>query len=387
MRRFVNELWRGLTEPSLAAVSAAIALALTLFGVCALTITPEMIADGTFVTFAGDDEAAITAAALSQAKTPLNRVNVVLIGSSASREALENVHGVELRVGPLLGIDGRDVTFRALTAGALTHVNAAALIDTLPPGFHGLVVLEISERNLALDQQESVWPRVGPRLPLDSPLHDQLLGRLGVPAPRRTGNLFIDHHDFFLARPAVLGLLWREPIVPAFHQIDGFPEPTAAQWDHIVAQAGEWMGDYDERSPINLDLYAWLIGHLQAHPKVGVALLQAMRNPNVTARAYAEPAAAAMWARYHADVDALAARTGVPIWRIAEDAMIDGSMYRDGAHVVVPEGRRRFTEDFARRIATWCAAASCVGPERARPGGAANPQGPAGPRGPAPVKP
>lgn len=385
MRRFLNEFWRGLTEPSLAAVGVAVALALSLFGICAFTITPAMIADGTFVTFAGDDEAALTAAALAQPKIPLNRVNLVLIGSSASREALENVHGVELRVGPLLGINGRDVTFRALTAGALTHVNAAALIDSLPPGFHGLVVLEISERNLALDQEESVRPRVGPRLPLDSPLHDQLLERLGAPPPRRTGNLFIDHHDFFLARPAVLELLWRGPIEPAFHQIDDFPEPTAAQWERIAAQAGEWMADYDERSPINLDLYQWLIGQLKARPKVGVALLQAMRNPDVSAKAYAEPAAAAMWARYRADVDALAARTGVPIWRIGEDAAIEGSMYRDGAHIVVPEGRRRFTEDFARRVADWCAATSCVAPERGPPRGAGQPEGP--PRGPAPVKP
>lgn len=364
MHRFFAELWRGLVGPSLAALLGAGLVSLATLGLCLRLITPELLLSGFFVTFSGDDEASLTAAALSSEQTPVNRMELALMGSSASREALESVHGVELRVASSLDLEPRDVTFRALTAGALTHVNAVALVDRLPKDFQGLIVLEISERNVSLSLREATDPIEGPRLPLDSELFDEAMVKLGVETPRRTGVLFLDHYRFFLARPGAIARLWRGPVEPAFHQIESFPAPTETEWVEIERRSTDWTRDYPERAPINLELYRWLIEHLLARPGVGVALLQAPRNPDISARAYANSEAGPMWARFRRDVEQLAARCGVPLWRIDEDLKLDGAMFRDGAHIDVAEGRRLFTEELARRVADWCANADCVAAPR-----------------------
>lgn len=211
-RAALQELWAGLTEPSTGAVAGALGVALACLVLCMALLTPALVADGMLVTWPGDDYAALAADVLRSSAAPRPVVNVVLIGSSASREAIEQPHRVELDLARALGVPPRTVRLRVFTAADLAAIEALAVVEQLPDGFADLVVVEVSARNVAVCPERLRALHRAPRLPFDGARAEDFLVEAGLVTPRwRTGNYFLDHHGFFLARPDALKYLHRPP--------------------------------------------------------------------------------------------------------------------------------------------------------------------------------
>lgn len=346
----------------------------------------DSVEQGVWITSPVDDHAALAAACLRLARGEPSPLEVVLIGSSASREALEQPHAVAFGLAAELGVRPKAVQAHGLFAGDLRPVELLSLADCLPPALDGLVVLSISPQ--ALSEPEAELDRLlqAPRLPLSSEALEGWMQAQGRPAPRHTGLPMVDHPAFFLARPQALGQLVRAtPVEPAFHQVDEMALPSQDAWEElIVPRLQEWVARYPERSEANLGLYAAMIQDLQRRG-AKVALQDAPRNPDALAQALRDPADRAMLDRYEADVAAFAEAHGAAWIQPQRGLTLSGQDFLDHSHIRTPEGRGLWTQALVRDLAAvlrasgWTPPPGWVGPPPTRPRGQPGPP-PGGPK-------
>lgn len=345
-----REFTAGLIRPSLAALCGAlvVAAALVLLGIT--FVTPKRLAGrlGDYILTSPSDEYAwLTVKALrihgSNDPTPA----VAVIGDSTTREAISGRSELEEALGRELG---RPAHAYVLSGGGLRAWEAAALTDQLPGHFHGLVVLEISPEALCLDQQFLGGLSHHPRLALDSAAFADELRIAGVRPRRRLGNYFLDHFEFFLARPRILVNLATHSIALHPHMVDHWREPTPQEWDRVISNMANWQADYAANHGANLAVYDRMIQRLRAGG-ISVALLEEVRNPRAEAQGYASAQARRMLEEYRTDVKRFADERGIAWWDLSKSASLLPDDFLDHTHLRSPAARQRFTRELAGRAA------------------------------------
>lgn len=351
-RSQARELLAGLTEPSLPSVLGALLVAVLLWSTAAARIGWDSVAEGWWLSSPVDDYAALAAECLSLQRAPMPVLPVVLIGSSASREALVDTHALSVKLGRELKLPPHEVSVHGLFAGDLRPVEMLALTACLPEGFDGLVLASISPQVLSEPESEIERLLAKPRLPLRSEAQRAWAEAHGHPGRAPTGVPLLDAPGFFLARPqALLNHRHALPPKPEFHQIENLPDPSAQAWTQlIVPRLRAWVKDYPERHAQNLSLYAALLEDLRARGAVA-ALEDAPRNPKALEQALAEPAERAVLDRYEADVAEFTENQGAAWLQPMAGLGLGGAAFKDHSHIDDWAAREAWTEALALGLA------------------------------------
>jgi len=344
--------WAGATLPSAPALAGSLLVCAGLWTLCAVTLDEALVASGRMVTFESDDYAAVAAEALRLRESPApSPTSVVVISASSTREAISSPDQLADEVARRAGVRGHTIRPVMFTAGAIAPVEALALSDWLPDDFSGVVVIALSARLLGFTADELQALVSKPRLPLRSPTLDAALPALGLtPRGHWSRNFFLDNSSFFLARPAALKSLRGKPPRPRFHQIGGLPDPTPEEWARLARRVRDWLLRYEAGRERNLALYARLAARLQERG-AEVAFVQSPRNPDVQARAMEDPAVAAAWETYRADVRRFADEVGAAFWDPGEAVRLAPDEFKDYSHLDRQGARERFTQALAKEIA------------------------------------
>lgn len=347
----MTAFWLGLTRPSRLALGGALVVAVAVWAACILLVGPDSVARRRIHVSHDDDFAEVAAVSLRLARPAPGSRWAVLIGSSATREAIVNPRALER------ALPGR-AQVAPMLAAAMTPVEMLALAEALPAGLSGVAVLEVAERHLATSPQENRDVIRVPRLPLDSAAVARLADAHGLARPRASvGNYFLDHAEFFLARPAAVGALFGRPAATyAWHQIDGMRPPTETDWRRLVNRSKAWLTRPEAVYGANEDLYVSVVGMLRDRG-LDVVLVRAPRNPAFLERLDADPEVRAARTAMEERLAALAARAGAPLWYVDTEAELDPQAFKDYTHLFRPEGRQRFTSTLARKLADRLAGA------------------------------
>lgn len=339
LRDFFVGLRHGALRPSPLALGLALLCAALSLGAAAALIDERALRGDWMATFDGDDYAFLAGAALRGATAPA-RPELVLIGSSALREAVSSPEG-------LAQITGYP-SARALTAGGLSHIEALQLVDQLSPNPTRVVVLELSERCLAMGLAESQALIDAPRLPLDGPTFEAGVAAAGLrPRAPRSSRLALRHARFFLARPQALRNLLDGPPGFAYHQADRLQAASAEDWARWERRLVGWYRALPAEAERNTLLMVKLIEGLRARGG-RVALVEPPRHPGLVERALKAEGGEAGFREGQQRARALAAAVGAPLWRPARG--VPAQEYVDYAHIATPLGRQRFTEALASAI-------------------------------------
>ncbi len=336
----------GATCPSLPALLGAILVAVGLFVLCVLRVTPDTMATpvGQLMTRkTADAFGQLTVRTLCLRQSPPQGMSVVLIGDSMVYQAIPQAQALEQALRAHLHAQ---VPVHILAAGSLTQWEALPLTDVIGDRIHGVIVLEISPFNIAMDRADRHDRIARPRLALDSPsfLAEAMLA--GEEPPRHTGNYFLDHYAFFATRvDSVL-------TVPAWYsqQTPALRNWTPSQWNRAESRIASWVKPYAHEAPRNMDVYARMINRLRQRPGIAVALLEGAENPrNETIAGQLIDTQA--YARYRQDIGQFAERIGVPYWDIAAMAQLTPDNFADYAHIANSLARRRYIGVLAEYLA------------------------------------
>lgn len=194
------EFRRGLSQPSIIACAGMLAVLVATAAAAILLVTPRNVASmnpGLLMSDPYDGYALLTCRALAAQRGGLPPDAVVLVGTSALEYAVSS----EAELGGIIGrVAGRDVHAEVLAGPAMTLWEFAALVENLPDGFHGDLVVCLTPLSLAADAAEFRRLATSFRLGFDSPYVRTKAGEFGLPLPRTTGIYFLDQAPFFAAR-------------------------------------------------------------------------------------------------------------------------------------------------------------------------------------------
>ncbi len=351
MRMWLGEFVWGATKPSLPALAGSILVAVALFAGCIFSITPELVGGagrGYFVRNDEDHYAGLTAEALHLGRTVPNAPSVVLIGASSTREAFSTKAELERL---LLEETGESFAVYNLTSDGITHWEVGALWDIIGGKFPGMIVVEVSPLNLSrnpadLEDMGRDW-----RFALDSPSFTEELRIAGVDIPERTGNYFLDHRRFFLARPVVLLNLLRGPIAIKPHRAEEWRTVSGAEFERAAARTGRWRETYRANREANVAVYDRLTARMTAGAEVKVLLVNSTRNPAADALNFATDEHRALLDAYEADAERLARGPGIDYADLRDEAALTPSDFVDASHIKSPEARSRYTRALAKHLA------------------------------------
>ncbi len=243
MRKQFEEFREGLLRPSRASLAGILIVAVAWFVVAAAAVTPEFVAvRGAPVLERLRDGGRITCSALRLRSSKERPPTVILIGASGFRRALTRPEDVAARLSARVG---RQIEVVDLTVGGMTVWEAASLMDCVPSGFHGVVVISFGPTMLSYSP-EDLAKRAGKiRFGLDTEAHDEELRRAGFEPPRRTGIYFIDHLDFLLAHRATWPHLLRKPSTRLGRINPWRPVRHGARSDRHRARIRARLDDYE----------------------------------------------------------------------------------------------------------------------------------------------
>lgn len=276
--------------------------------------------------------------------------HVAIVGTSATREAISDDRLLEAE---LEAVMGRPVEVHLLVAGSLYPLEYLVVADHVPPEAPGLVVLEVSERNLGLEPRTWHWLANNPRLPLHSPAYRERVALAGFRARPMIPGLYLSEHlDFYAARIFSRVAQRFEPIAYHLHAVDALASPSPQEWERMQANYEHWLRVYDTHQEQVLPIYQQLVGSIRERSHSSVAFLQAPRNPQFVqwVESRSQPAVV-LRSRYQAQIEQLAGDLGVPCWDLVDAAGVAPEGFRDHAHIRDPASRERYTRALARAIA------------------------------------
>lgn len=342
LRSSVGQFVAGATHPSLPALAGTILVAVGLFVVCLIEVSPRTMANPAaqvLVKKSRDQYGHLTLNALRLRQSPPQEDCVVIIGDSMIYQAIPRPQSLEQDLRERIG--GR-VAVRTLAAGALTQWEAIVLTDSVQDWLHGVVVLEITPFNLSMGGNAQRERIAQPRLAIDSPSLLDETRRAGQAPRRALGNYFLDHYSFFATRVD-------SPFqLPAWYSYPkhGLRTWTDAQWSASEPRFTSWVKGFERESPHNLEIYGRMIARLKQNPRIKVALLEGAENPRNQ-----ELAGRAAYAKYRMVVTEFARREGVPYLDISAAAQLEASDFADYAHLASSKARARYAKALAEGLA------------------------------------
>jgi len=349
---WIRELLGGAVQPSLPAVVGALLIATVLFVCCLTLLTPDLLgaADcGYFMVNWRDDYAYLTSAVLHITRGDSSKQMIAVIGASASRESIATG---DYFAGLMEEKLGQPFNVHQLTAGGLTHWEAAAVADCIAEHVRGVVVLEVSPGKMALPIRMFEGLVRQPRLALDSKAFDDEARLAGIKLPRRTGNFFLDHHGFFSARPAAVLNLLRGPVVPDFHQAETWRPISEEEWLKAEEALRQRIEGYAENSQRNFQVVERTIAQLREAGGIHVVLLEAVQNPRADQIMRDSPESRKSLEAYERDIRAFVKAWNVPYLNINAEAQLVPSEFIDTSHLRDAKAAERYTRVLASHLAS-----------------------------------
>jgi hypothetical protein len=351
MKRYWREFLRGATTPSAPALLGACSVCVLLFLLCLAFVTESLLASlpsGSFMTDAKDEFALLTGRSLALERGTPSGPGLVILGSSASREAFCVPGDLQAM---LAEATGGPVWAENLSCGGLNLWEIVTVLGNVPPEFRGVVAVEISPNTLSTGTGSLRKSLRSPRPALDaSALYDEAL-ILGSEVPRRTGNFFLDHYKFFVSRPLAIANLVFRPVEPVRHFAAGWTPPTPGEWDRAVGNIGRWRTAYVERSGLALGVLGRAVSRLRAGGDVRVLFVEALTNPAAMDQIMDSDEAREVRRLYLRDVAALADSLGCGYWDPMRTVELPPSDFIDQNHLKSDAARRRVSTALAVRVA------------------------------------
>ena len=187
-----------------------------------------------------------------------------------------------------------------------------------------------------------------PRLGFTSLAFDDEGRRAGIEVPRRTGNFFLDNHEFFFTRiPHGAVNLIAGPVERGHNRYVDRKPMTQASLDKEIERLRERLAGYEANVERNLGTLARLIARWRALGQTELAFLDSPVNPRLrglvmdegTRRAHRERIA--RFAREH----------GVHHWSLAKSAALEPDDFYDMTHLRTTAAKDRYTRALAERLA------------------------------------
>jgi hypothetical protein len=212
-REFWPAFREGATKASLPGVIGVVLLAGLHFATILLVVTEDRVAawpHETWMDNPQDHHAYVTVEALRMQRAEVAELGVAVVGSSSIRHAFEDHFAFRDRLTEAMD---EPVRLHFLPTGAQSLWESALLLDYLPEGFRGAVVIGVHPGRTVFDEAAlSEW-LANPRIGLQSETRVALRERLGLPRRDSTGSYWVDNIGFFSARQAVVlrNLWWGAP--------------------------------------------------------------------------------------------------------------------------------------------------------------------------------
>ncbi len=347
---FWRQLLEGATRPSGAGLLGTLGITALLMVLTAVLLRPGGLADHRWVAEPIDDFAWMAGNVVRYQQGSPEAFHLAVVGTSATREALSDGASLQAELSALMD---RPVEVHMLLAGSLYPLEFLVVADHVPPGVPGMVVVEVSERNLGLEPHTWHWLARNPRLPLHSPSYRSRAAAAGHPPRLMIPGVYLSEHvDFYAGRifPRVMQRF--EPIPYHLHPVDALGPPSEHEWGIMQSHYESYLRVYDAFQDQVVPIYEQIVATVHQRSASRVAFLQAPRNPRFTEMMQERSQPNRMLAdRYQAHVQQLAQDLGVPYWDIRGPAQIQPESFRDHTHIADPAARTRFTRALAEAVA------------------------------------
>jgi len=201
-KSYWNAFYRGVSQPSLAALAITLAIVPLLLASFFVFFTPGILAGPGYRYFmvdAYDTHTRVTHKVLALEPTPSPLV--ALLGSSTTLRCFESQSGLADSIHALSGVEP---VVRNLATDGQNTWEMAAIVDRLPAGQSGVIVIGVMPGILAYgtDELRDIVER--PRLGFVSAILDEAARENGLEVPNRTGLYSIDNIRFLAAHRHVL---------------------------------------------------------------------------------------------------------------------------------------------------------------------------------------
>lgn len=351
-RNYWQAFLDGATQPSLPALVGTLGVAVIIFGLMLTLLTPDLMATkgyGYLLTDPTDDYAYLTSETLRIRKAASSQTSVAVLGNSFFQEALE-ASSLERE---LQDQTHQPITVYKLTAGGLFLWEELCILDNLPQQFQGMVVLQMEPAFLAFERERLKGGITRhSRLALYCPAFDEEMQLARVSPPQWTGNYFIDHYKFFVARlPALLKNLLTGPVPWSDHNAEQWRLPTKLQWERAVKNLGQWQQSYHAYRTANFGVYARLLQRLHRSGQIQVALVEILVNPRARSLVFASSDTKSLYEEYQADMKRFAQEMNVPYLDFTDTTELHAHDFIDHIHLKSSQARQRYTVELARRLA------------------------------------
>jgi hypothetical protein len=351
-RNYWQAFLDGATQPSLPVLGGTLGVAVTIFGLMLTLLTPDLLATkgyGYFLTDPSDDYAYLTSETLRIRKEAPSRASVALIGDSFFQEALHPKY-LERE---LQDQTHQPITVYKLAVGGLFLWEEICILDNIRHQFQGVIVLHVQPPLLSQGREHLKGGITRhSRLALYCSAFDAEMQLAGISPPKWTGNYFIDHYKFFVARlPALLKNLITGPVPWSDHNAEQWRPPTKQQWDRAVNSLVRWQKDYRRNREANFGVYARLLQLLRSSGKIQVVLVETTINPRAYSLITAIPDTKRFYEEYQTDMNRFAQEQNVPYWDIGTVAnLLHTEDFIDHIHIKSPQARKRYAAELARRL-------------------------------------
>ena len=351
--------WQGLTNPSAGALFITFGVLAGTFLLVCLILTPALMASGTWRYFMINDldtQTYVTQKVLGRAasETP----SIVLLGTSVMIRCVESEESLSDLIE---GAGSGQFRVHDLATDGQTSWEMAALVERLPPGPGGVIVVGLNPGLLAMPQHDvgpdgsNLWTSLAaivkrPKLGFTPTALDEEARRAGIDVPFRSGVYAIDNAGFFLSRR-------KELVRNLLRGGTNYADPLTAPWYAHVNRQEFWkreiaalpgiMANYDAYSAENFDVIARLIERTREQHLTRVIILESPVNP----RWQDETEGALFHARYRADLQAFATEQNASFLAASEAAALRAEDFVDyEGHIGNGPARRRCTEALAEGV-------------------------------------
>lgn len=279
IKNYFDEFYEGIIQFSLLSVLLALFIAITpfLFGV--IWVDEDFMASDSHRLFSNgtrEDYPITTSIALQLSNSPKNIKKVVYLGASASRAAF-NPESVSSFLSKNL-TDNVDVF--NLSSSRQTLWESRLLVDKIPKGSEGIVVIGLGPNRLAQTSQELQFLQRGIRLALTADVFDKELSLVGITPTQKTGNYFIDNRHFFVPRYADLvnNIVNGAPIYQ--NRWYGKPPVDLKYWEKISTEvSSSILKNFDHQVDNNLEVAQRIINDIRQHTTMKIVLTIPPKNP------------------------------------------------------------------------------------------------------------
>ncbi len=266
---------------------------------------------------------------------------VLLVGSSTLREAVFDDNAIQ---DALSNSMNADVSFYRITSGWQSLWETVAIVDYLPNGFRGVIIVGVDPGRMGLARDALARRIKTPLLAIDSPNYRDEIHTAGLKPPRRTGIFLLDHARFISARKTIPLRLIGGPIEPEMHFSHLSESWSDDKWEQVErVDLPQWIQEYESHGALNLQLLDRLHKRIrQAGSRL--VLLETPLHPRV------RRACGAKYQNYCEWVQRFAEQQDVPYWSLDQEAQLEAEDFSDFIHLRTHTSQLRYQTVIMNKI-------------------------------------